>query len=46
MKLIEQSLFNLHSNRGKSGLRRVWCQVTPGKSNLTTSATENKLPIL
>lgn len=29
---------------GKSGLRRIQCQVTPGKRKLTESATENRPP--
>ena len=32
--------------RGKSGLHRARCQVTPGKRKLTESATENIPPIL
>tara|TARA_B100001989_G_scaffold193189_1_gene141978 strand:- start:20 stop:145 length:126 start_codon:yes stop_codon:yes gene_type:complete len=31
--------------RGKSGLQRAGCQVTPGKCELTESATENIPPI-
>ena len=34
----------LFNQRGKSGLHRVECQVTPGKCELTESATENKPP--
>lgn len=30
--------------RGKSGLQRAGCQVTPGKRELTESATENIPP--
>ncbi len=36
-------------SRGKSGLRRVRCQVTPGGREPTESATENippRIPIL
>ena len=33
----------LFNQRGKSGLHRVECQVTPGKCELTESATE-KIP--
>ncbi|ALD15053.1 hypothetical protein IX46_00460 [Buchnera aphidicola (Aphis glycines)] len=32
--------------RGKSGLHRARCQVTPGKCELMTSATEKKPPNL
>ena len=31
--------------RGKSGLHRAGRQVTPGKRELTDSATENKPPL-
>ena len=31
--------------RGKSGLQRAGRQVTPGKRELTDSATENKPPL-
>lgn len=33
-------------NGGKSGLQRAECQVTPGKRELTESATENIPPRL
>ena len=35
----------IEKSRGKSGLPRVECQVTPGKREFTESATENKPPI-
>src|SRR5699024_5089698 len=31
-------------HRGKSGLRRAGCQVTPGQCELTASATESRPP--
>jgi len=41
-----QSLLPLHLQRdgGKSGLRRIRCQVTPGGREPTESATENRPP--
>ncbi len=47
LKLTKQSLFNFLKKlkRGKSGLHRAGCQITPGKRKLMTSATEKKPPI-
>jgi len=42
-KLARQSPLNLLRG-GKSGLRRVKCQVTPGGREPTESAAENKPP--
>ena len=39
-------VWNLVVRRGKSGLQRARCQVTPGKRKLTESATENRPPVL
>ena len=41
-KLARQSLYLVC--RGKSGLHRVQCQVTPGRREPTESATENIPP--
>ena len=51
MILCESGLDNRYSQRvlvyrGKSGLRRVECQVTPGKRELMESATENRPPMI
>lgn len=38
------SHFSVSEERGKSGLRRAECQVTPGRREPTASAAENKPP--
>ena len=35
----------IYFNRGKSGLHRARCQVTPGRREPTESAAENKPPV-
>ena len=46
-ELTRQSLWpRVLVYRGKSGLRRVECQVTPGKRELMESATENRPPMI
>ena len=39
------SHFSVSEERGKSGLRRAECQVTPGRREPTESAAENIPPI-
>ena len=38
---FESRLYDRCENRGKSGLHRQQCQVTPGKRKFTESAAEN-----
>ena len=38
------SHFSVSEERGKSGLRRAECQVTPGRREPTASAAESKPP--
>jgi len=45
LRVDEAVALSIKGKRGKSGLHRAGCQVTPGEREFTASATENKPPI-